>query len=76
MTSKLKEMFEHVETWPEEDQAELAEYAREIQARRDGVYLMTDEERVAVAEGLEQAKRGEFVPDDKMRAFWKLHGIA
>jgi hypothetical protein len=30
----LKEMIEHADTWPREDQEELAEYAREIEARR------------------------------------------
>jgi predicted transcriptional regulator len=36
---------------------------------------MNDEERAAVREGLEQAMRGEFVPDDEMDAFWKKYGI-
>ena len=30
---------------------------------------MDDEERAAVQEGLEQARRGEFVSDDEMDAF-------
>ena len=33
MNKILKEVIEHAETWPEEDQEELAEYAREIEAR-------------------------------------------
>ena len=76
MATKLKELMERAETWPEEDQEELAEYAREIQARRSGLYLMTEDERAAVNEGLEQARRGEFVPDEVMDAFWKKHGVA
>jgi predicted transcriptional regulator len=28
-----------------------------------------------VREGLEQAMRGEFVPDDEMDAFWKKYGV-
>ena len=36
---------------------------------------MTDEERAAVREGLEQARRGEFVSDEEMEAFWKRHGV-
>jgi predicted transcriptional regulator len=43
---------------------ELAEYAHEIEARRTGVYVMSDDERAAVARGIAQADRGEFVPDD------------
>ena len=43
--------------------------AREIESRRMGVYVMSDEERAAVREGLEQARRGEFVSDEEMDAF-------
>jgi len=57
-------VIEHAETWPVEDQQELAEYAREIEARRTGVYSMSDDERAAVGEGLAQADRGEFVTDE------------
>ena len=49
MTKTLKDLLEHAETWPREDQDELAEYAREIQARRTGVYTMSEDERAAVA---------------------------
>jgi predicted transcriptional regulator len=49
--------------------------AREIEARRTGVYVMNDEERAAVRRGLEEARRGEFVPDHEMDAFWKRYGV-
>ena len=64
MNRILKEVIEHAETWPLEDQQELAEYAREIEARRTGVYTMSDDERAAVRRGLAEADRGEFVPDE------------
>ena len=64
MNRILKEVIEHAETWPQEDQEELAEYAREIEARRTGVYTMSDDERSAVAKGLAEADGGEFVSDD------------
>jgi predicted transcriptional regulator len=54
---------------------ERIEIAREIEARRKGVYVMDDEERAAVREGLQQARRGEFVSDDEMEAFWKKIGV-
>jgi len=34
-----------------------------------GVYGVSDEERAAVRERLEQARRGEFVSDEEMDAF-------
>ena len=64
MSPSTKKLLEQVQSWPEEDQEELAEYAREIEARRSGVCAMSDDERAAVRKGLAQADRGEFVPDD------------
>lgn len=64
MTTKtLKDVMERAAIWSREDQEELAEHAREIEARRTGVYVMSDDEREAVAKGLAQADRGEFVSD-------------
>jgi predicted transcriptional regulator len=76
MTKKqIKSVLKSVRSWPIEDQEELIELAREIEARRTGVYVMDDEERAAVREGLEQARRGEFVSDEEMDAFWKKIGV-
>jgi len=62
MTKTLKDLLEHAETWPREDQDELAEYAREIQARRTGIYTMSDEERAAVARAsLKPIKAGSYL---------------
>ena len=66
-------MLERVKTWPEEDQQELADVAREIESRRSGVYCLSDEERMAVRAGMEDARRGNFVPDDEMDEFYRLH---
>jgi predicted transcriptional regulator len=75
MTTKaLKEVLEHAATWPVEDQDELAEYAREIEARRTGIYTMSDDERAAVAKGLAEADRGEFVADELVAEADKRHG--
>ena len=74
MDKILKEVIAHAETWPVEDQQELAEYAREIEARRTGVYTMSDKERVAVAKGLAEADRGEFVPDEIVTEADERHG--
>jgi predicted transcriptional regulator len=72
---QIKSVLESVHSWPVEDQEELVELAREIEARRTGVYVMDDDERAAVREGLEQARRGEFVSDEEMDAFWKEIGV-
>jgi hypothetical protein len=67
-----KELLRRVETWPQEDQDELVEVAREIEARRTGVYLLSDEEKAA----LDEALRSRAVPDEEITAFWKHHGVA
>ena len=66
-------MLEHAATWPVEDQNDLAEYAREIEARRTGVYTMSDDERAAVGRGLAEADRGEFVADEMVAEVDKRH---
>jgi hypothetical protein len=54
-----------------EDQEELAELAREIEARRSGIYELSDEERKAIAD----ARRGVFASDEEAAAFWKRHAL-
>jgi len=61
--------------WPTTSKWKSSPRWREIEARRKGVYVMDDDERAAVREGQEQAKRGEFVPDDEMDAFWRRIGV-
>ncbi len=69
---QIAAVLEGVRSWPEQDQEELAELAREIEARRKGVYQLTDDERTAI----ERARRSEIVPEDEVAEFWKTRGIA
>jgi predicted transcriptional regulator len=73
MTPGTRTLLERVQTWPEEDQEELADVAREIESRRSGVYRLSDEERTAVRAGMDAARRGDFVPEEEMDAFYRLH---
>ena len=73
MTKTLRDLLAHAETWPREDQDDLAEYAREIEARRTGIYTMSDDERAAVARGLAEADQGKFVSDEVVREADKRH---
>ena len=72
MNHVTKQILQKVAGWPEEDQQELAELAREIEARRSGVYELSDAERSAIA----NARQGAFASDEEAAAFWKRHGIA
>lgn len=72
MSPGVKELLDKVAGWPEDDQRELAEAAREIEARRTGVYQLSDDERAAIAD----ARGGAFARDEDIAAFWKRHGTA
>ncbi|MGI8526057.1 MAG: hypothetical protein ACR2K5_07720 [Pseudolabrys sp.] len=76
MSPAVKEILQHVASWPEEDQEELAEVAREIEARRSGVYVLSPDERKAIEEALDELKQGNRVPESEMQAFWKRVGAA
>lgn len=69
---QIDAVLESVRSWPREDQQELVELAREIEARRTGVYTLTDDERRALA----AARRSPLADDDEVAAFWERHGIA
>jgi hypothetical protein len=68
----VKTIVEMMASWPAEDQEELSELAREIEARRTGVYRLSEEERAAI----DAARRGPLAADDEVEAFWKRRGLA
>ena len=69
---QINAVLESVRTWPQQDQEELVELAREIEARRTGVYALSDDEKVAI----DAARRSGLVSDDGVAAFWKRYGLA
>ena len=54
---------------------ELADTARQIEARRTGVYEVTPDEENAIREGLAELERGEWTSEESMRAFWVRCGV-
>ena len=75
MNQSARDILQRVSTWPPEDLEELAEMARQIEARRIGVYEVTPEEEAAIREGLAELKRGEWTSEEAMRAFWTRCGV-
>lgn len=73
MSPDTKKLLERVASWPQEDQDELADVAAEIEARRTGVYSLSDDERAAVRKGVDAARHGEFAPEGEMEEFYQLH---
>ncbi len=72
MAESAKDILRRVQTWPVEDQEELLEMARAIEARRTGVYFLSEDEQGAI----DAARRTAIVSDEKVRAFWERFGIA
>jgi hypothetical protein len=72
MSPAVKTILERVASWPTEDQEELSEVARDIEARRTRVYRLSDEERTAI----HAARRGPLASDDEVEAFWQRRGLA
>jgi hypothetical protein len=66
-------ILDRIAGWPEDAQAELAQAITDIEKKHLGEYKLSPDERVAVQEGLKQAQRGEFVPDDVVAAYFGKH---
>jgi hypothetical protein len=64
---QIKLVLDRIRSWPQEDQEELAEIAREIEARRTGVYCATPEERDAI----DEADQSGVARDEDVEAAFK-----
>jgi hypothetical protein len=74
MNTKLREILEQATSWPLQDQEQLAEFAREIEARPTGVYHASDDELEAIDEALGQVASGKIASKDEVEAaFAKFH---
>jgi len=68
---QLEAILEDARSWPRQDREELAEAAREIQARRSGAYTVTAEERTAIM----RAQETPFATEDEVESFWRARGV-
>jgi len=75
MSTLLEQAIAKVRALPEEEQDEAAEMLLSLLSKRIGPVHLDDETRAAVREGLEEARRGEFVSDQEMAKFFKRHGV-
>jgi hypothetical protein len=67
MAPMTKQLLQQMESWPEEDQQERPEYARDIEARRTGVYQATPAELHAI----EEAERSGIASDEEVEAAFR-----
>ncbi|MGA8494030.1 MAG: hypothetical protein WB764_01015 [Xanthobacteraceae bacterium] len=73
MSAKLQNLFERIAALPDELLGEIEQSIDEIERWRGDVFRLTDEERAAVRKGMEAARRGEFVTDEELAAFYRRH---
>jgi hypothetical protein len=73
MTPKRQSLLEKVAALPEELLGAVDESVDEVLRWNNGVFQLTDDERAAVRKGMEAARRGEFVSDDELDAFYRRH---
>ena len=75
MTKLLEKAIAKISELSDEDQDALAVHLLALVDTGLGVVELDEETRAAIREGLEQARRGEFVPDEEIDALWKHHGL-
>ncbi|WP_156948767.1 hypothetical protein [Bradyrhizobium sp. WSM1417] len=71
----MDDVIEKVRRLPEDRQAYVAEVLEQIVANDSDLFVVPDDHRAAVLEGLGQAERGEFATDEEMAALWKKCGL-
>jgi predicted transcriptional regulator len=73
MSPKRQNLLERVAALPEELLGKVEQTVDEIMRWHEGVYRLSDDERAAVRKGIEAARRGEFVSDEELEAFYQRH---
>jgi predicted transcriptional regulator len=75
MTKLLEKAIAQARTLPPEEQDALAAMLLTMTDEGAGMVPMDEEARAAIRQGLEQARRGEFIPEEEIVALWKRFGL-
>lgn len=74
MSAKRQHLIDQLASLPDDVLDEVQESVNDIMRwRQDGIFRLTDDERVSVRKGMDAVRRGEFVPDEEMAAFYRRH---
>jgi predicted transcriptional regulator len=74
MTKLLEQAISKVRALPADKQDVLATIMMSVAEGDASIPELDEQSRLAIREGLAQARRGEFVPDDEIEALWKRYG--
>jgi predicted transcriptional regulator len=75
MTKLLEQAIAKARQLSDEEQDALALTILALAEADASIVPIDDETRAAILEGLEQARRGEFVPDEAIAALGKRHDL-
>lgn len=73
MTKLLDKAIRRVRSLPSKQQDDAASLLLALVGGAQEPYRLSDDERVAVQAGIDEADRDEFVSDEDMEAFWNRH---
>jgi predicted transcriptional regulator len=66
---QIETVLDRVRSWPKERQEEAVEMLLYLETKGE-VYILSDEERESVRQGLAEAERGEFASDEEIEALF------
>lgn len=73
-TNEIHEIAQRAADWPEQAREELVESMLSIEARYYGVYITTQEDRVALKQSAEDVREGRFASyDDAEKVFHRFN---
>jgi hypothetical protein len=75
VTKLLEKAIAQARALPPEDQDTLAAVLLAMTDEGGGIAPLDDAARAAIREGLEQARRGEFVSEAEIATLWKRFGL-
>jgi len=67
---QIAAILERVKTWPEDRQRDVVDILLQMEAANECEDDLTEEDWADLERGLEEARRGEFVPAAEMKAFF------
>jgi predicted transcriptional regulator len=74
MTKLLDQAISRARDLPSDQQDALALIMLSVAEGDAFIPELDEQSRMAIREGLAQARRGEFVPEEEVEALWKRHG--
>jgi predicted transcriptional regulator len=70
---QINSVLDRVRTWPPERQEDAVRVLLQMEAAGTEVYVLSDDERAAIEEGMAQARRGEFATDEEVAALFNRY---